>query len=183
MSTWYFLQGALLSKWHFPCLDGALPVKIAVDRAPDNGLFVWWRFTSRSHVQIPWEWKRMQLFCLQLEASLLQLSFFVYSCVWFLLTAGAFLLTTSAFLLTNWSLFAYGGRMLLIRSTTDCDWVLFCPTLRARSSGAFLVNFSQVLSIFPHVLEVLLSFHQIAVNFSQVLVNFGQSILVSFSQL
>ena len=44
---------------------------------------------------------RMQLFCLQLEASCLQLSFFAYNCVWELFCLQLeLLLTIRAFLLT-----------------------------------------------------------------------------------
>ena len=65
---------------------------------------------------------RMQPFCLQLEASCLQLSFFDHSCVRsrFLLTIQAFLLTTEAFLLTI-------GACLLTMS--KCVW--WAPELTA----------------------------------------------------
>ena len=54
----------------------------------------------------------MQLFCLQLEASCLQLSFFAYNCVWELFAYNlSFLLTVPAFLLTIELLCLQGERV------------------------------------------------------------------------
>ena len=57
--------------------------------------------------------RRMQLFCLKLEASCLQLSFFAYSCVWEL-----FCLQFELFCL-QLSFFAYSGKGHLTSTSTD----------------------------------------------------------------
>ena len=62
--------------------------------------------------------KRMQLFCLQLEASCLQWSCFTYNSL--LLTVGALLLTVLASLLIFGAFFAYSGKVRLIRALRDC---------------------------------------------------------------
>ena len=63
----------------------------------------------------------MQLFCLQLEASCLQWSFFLtVDILAFLLRVWAFLLTALASSLTVGALFAYNGKVLPIRALRDC---------------------------------------------------------------
>ena len=58
----------------------------------------------------------MQLFCLQLEASCLQLSFFAYSCVWqFFAYNLSFFMYSWCFCLQS-SFFAYSGKVCLPRT-------------------------------------------------------------------
>ena len=79
---------------------------------------------------------RMQLFCLQLEASCLQLSFFACTCFWehFLLTIWALLLTIGVFLLTDEVFFTYSGKIHLISTYKDCKQRSSTLTLKTLTS-------------------------------------------------
>ena len=63
---------------------------------------------------------RMQLFCLQFEASCLQWSFFYLQLTNFFLTVGAFWLDSFSFFTYSWSFFAYSGKVHLIRALRGC---------------------------------------------------------------
>ena len=64
----------------------------------------------------------MQFFCLQLEASCLQLSFCACSCVWelFCLQSEFFFAYNSSFFAYSLSFFAYSGKVCLRSTSTDC---------------------------------------------------------------
>ena len=63
----------------------------------------------------------MQLSCLRLDAFAYSEAFYLHLCVGaFLITIAASLLTTRAFFVYNWSFLAYSGKVLLIRTSTDC---------------------------------------------------------------
>ena len=81
--------------------------------------------------------RRMRLVCLQLEASCLQWSFFYLqlTILAFLLTIGAFLLTTLAFFTCNWSLFAFSGKVHLIRALRDCKRRSLTVSKKARAAS------------------------------------------------
>ena len=55
----------------------------------------------------------MRLFCLQLEASFLQWSFFTYS--------SSFLAYSFSYFTYNWSFFSHSGKVRLIRALRDCE--------------------------------------------------------------
>ena len=64
----------------------------------------------------------MRLFCLQLEASYLQWSFFYLqlTSLAYLLTVGVFLAYSFSFFTYSWSFFVYSGKVRLIRALRDC---------------------------------------------------------------
>ena len=69
----------------------------------------------------PVNWLRMQPFCLQLEASCLQLRFFAYNCAWELLCLQLELVNLQFELFClQLSFFAYNGKVFLRSTSTDC---------------------------------------------------------------